>query len=159
MFIFESVKSRTVQSTRCQPLDVVQSLRERQLIHLSYENPFRQEVLEFDRIPNLSKGFNKAKYRSNIRKCLKPCAYPGEIILVTNFITLGDNKHRDYLQYEERNPTDEEIQARWLENVNTLQQNLNSKHIRTIAILVEDASAAKKNQENRFPKQSKTNHS
>ena len=84
---------------------------------------------------------NKARFRNTL-SCVAICDNNEtvKIVLVTNYISL--EAHKETLTYKNRQPNSEEIEARSMEILNTLQTNLNHASIGTVVLLVESRETA-----------------
>ena len=65
---------------------------------------------------------------------------PDKIVLVTNYISV--EAHKETLTFKNRKPNSEEIEARSMEILSTLQANLNHESTGTVVVLVESRDTA-----------------
>jgi len=100
----------------------------------------KADLLQYALIPRLARGkLNQARYQDSLQ-CVPVCRSSDQLILVTNVISLKE--HYENLKYRGQKPGSNEIDARFMEILNTLQANLNHPQIKTVVALVESKKVA-----------------
>ena len=102
----------------------------------------KASLLQYALIPRLPSGkHNQARYQDSLQ-CLPACrsAQEQKFTLVTNVISLKE--HYESLKYRGERPGKKEMDARFMEILNTLQANLNHPRIKTVVALVESSNVA-----------------
>lgn len=104
-----------------------------------------KKIEYFKYLPNLTLN-KKNKAKIGHGECIPPAKMENpkkmKMILMTDFIPYFEKVHRDKSEISgSRPPTDDEIDARLYEVVETLQLNLNHEHIQAIYVFVDSLTA------------------